>query len=270
MHPPVQQLVRGQLLCSAPGVWQLCWVGTWTAFSLRLSFSSWLERVEKSFQKLSLIRLQNCILHFSGAKRDVYACISDQSDLLMLFYQMVQLFLCPCSKPAGLFPWRHRAVILNLLSASFSWNASVLWSSFPRLGKQPCHQDRCEVSFKAINPANLLDERLLSTGHCFTFPALLPSEPCMVLQWLPCLLKICLGRQQNRTRCNGWRVFVLKKKKRETNASLVQPTALYFFFSLKIYLHLYGKKIPLYFNALPCPTSKSKSVLSFYQVTFCP
>lgn len=126
MHPAVQQLVRGSLLGSALGVWQVWWVGTCTAFSLRVSFSSWLERVEKSFQKLSPIHVQNCILHFSRAKRVVYACISGQSDLLML-YQMVQLFLCWC-----LFPWRHRAVILNLLSASFSWNAAGPLIFFPQ------------------------------------------------------------------------------------------------------------------------------------------
>lgn len=188
MHPLVQQLARWQPPGSAPqGPGRSNgWVPVQLS-PLRVSFCSWLERVEKSFQKLSLIHLKNYIFHFSRAKRNVYACISDQYDLFMLCYQMVQLFLCWCSKPAALFPSRHRAVILNLLRATFSWNAAVLWTSFPRLGKQPCHQDRCEVSFKAINPANLLEGRLLSTGHCFTFPALLLSEPCMAILWLPCL-----------------------------------------------------------------------------------
>lgn len=101
-------------------------------------------------------------------------------------------------------------VILNLLSASFSWNAAVLWSSLPRLGKQPCHQDQCEVSFKSISPANLLEGWLLGTGHCFTFPALLPSVPYMAS--LSFLIVFGQTTKQNRTRCNGWKCFVCLKK----------------------------------------------------------
>lgn len=102
----------------------------------------------------------------------------------------------------------------------------------------PPVEDRCEVSFKAINPANLLKGRLLSARHCFTFPALLPSEPCMALQWLP--FKVCLGKQQNKTEqyaMVGGVLFVKKKKKRERDKcffSSAYSTVIVFFLSQNI------------------------------------
>lgn len=174
----------GSWLCPGSG-W---WVGACPAFSLRVSFSSWLEWVEKSFQKLSLIHLQNCILHFSRANyipflyfRPIWLAhpsLSDGAAFPMLVLQASQLvfleaqgsdselaqcfLLLKCCCPLIFFPQ--------------AWQTTL-----------PSVEDWCEVSFKAINPANLLEGRFLSTGHCFTFPALLPSEPCMALRWLPCL-----------------------------------------------------------------------------------
>lgn len=143
------------------------------------------------------------------------------------FYQMVQLFLYRCSEPASVFLWRRRAALLNSLSAPRLSKCRCPLIS-PRPGKQPCHQDRCEESCKAINPANLLEGWLLSACCCFTFPSSLPNKPCMASL---CFLTVCLGGQQNKTEQEdamvGGFLFVFSFpffKKRDTNASLVQPS----------------------------------------------
>lgn len=117
-----------------------------------------------------------------------------------LFIRWCKIFSIPVipasfSGGSGQRFWTH-------LALPFSQRADVLWSSLPRLGKQPCHQDQGEQSFEAVNTASLLEGRLLSASCCFTFPALLLNEPYVVT--------VCLGGQRNRTRrCNGWRLVCL-------------------------------------------------------------
>lgn len=278
MHPPMQHLWRQDFVeWQPPGVCpggepsRSDGVGTCTAFPLRVSFSSWLEWVEKSFQWLSLIHLQNCILYLSRGKREIYTHISDQSDLLVAFLSdgaAFPIWVLPASQLVSL---EAQGSVFELAQRSPSLKVPVSFDlPSPGLANSPA------IRVGVRSPSKLWTWLICWKGGCWA-PAIalpfLPHYPTSLV-WLPCVFGWAM--KQNRTRrCSGWRFFVCLKKIIEKHKCFLSwaHTHVVVFFPLKTYLHLYSRKIPLGFILMPYPALpylKVQIYLSLYQVTFFP
>lgn len=108
----------------------------------------------------------------------------------------------PACFPGGTGQWFWTCSVLPSLETLMSFDL------FPQAWQTILPSGLVWGVLQSYNPASLLEGRLLSTGHCFTFPTLLPNEPCVALLWRPCLFVFGQAKNQNRTRCNGWRFLI--------------------------------------------------------------
>lgn len=133
------------------------------------------------------------------------------------FYQMVRLILYSCSQPAC-FSGDTGQRFWTCSTLPLSQTAIVLWSSFPRPGKQPCHRDQCEESFRAINLANLLGGFWVPW---FRLSCLITNKPCMDYM---CFLTV-FGQAEKQNKKMQWLegFCLFKKKKKERKKTQMLP-----------------------------------------------